>query len=61
MAEYKNPDFTQIGLSDAPDSDAAAWKAKFEQAAKEDMISSFIRQWSMCPLSRSTRTTNTRT
>ena len=36
MAEYKNPDFTQIGLSDAPDSDAAAWKAKFEEAAKAD-------------------------
>lgn len=36
MAEYKNPDFTQIGLSDAPTSDEAAWKAKFEQAAKED-------------------------
>jgi methylmalonyl-CoA mutase len=36
LAEYKNPDFTQIGLSDAPDSDAAAWKAKFEEAAKAD-------------------------
>ncbi len=36
MAQYNNPDFTQIGLSDAPASDAAAWKSKFEQAAKAD-------------------------
>ncbi|MCR5834495.1 MAG: methylmalonyl-CoA mutase [Selenomonadaceae bacterium] len=36
MAQYNNPDFTQMSLSDAPASDAAAWKAKFEQAAKED-------------------------
>ncbi len=33
MAEYKNPDFTQISLSDAPKTDAAAWKAEFEKAA----------------------------
>ena len=36
MASYNNPDFTQIGLSDAPASDAAQWKSKFEQAAKQD-------------------------
>ena len=36
MASYNNPDFTQIGLSDAPASDAAEWKAKFEKAAAED-------------------------
>ena len=36
MAEYKNPDFTQMSLNDSPASDAAEWKAKFEQAAKAD-------------------------
>ena len=35
MAGYNNPDFTQIGLQDAPTSDAAAWKEKFEQAARQ--------------------------
>lgn len=33
MAEYKNPDFTQIKLGDAPQVDEAAWKAEFEKAA----------------------------
>ena len=33
MAEYKNPDFTQISLGDAPQVDEAAWKAEFEKAA----------------------------
>ena len=34
MANYKNPDFTQISLGDAPQIDEAAWKAEFEKAAK---------------------------
>ena len=33
MAGYKNPDFTQISLGDAPQVDEAAWKAEFEKAA----------------------------
>ena len=33
MAQYTNPDFTQMSLSEAPTSDAAEWKTKFEQAA----------------------------
>ena len=33
MAEYKNPDFTQISLGDAPQVDEATWKAEFEKAA----------------------------
>ncbi len=33
MANYKNPDFTQISLSDAPPVDEATWKAEFEKAA----------------------------
>ena len=36
MANYKNPDFTQISLGDAPQVDEAAWKAEFEKAAKAD-------------------------
>ena len=36
MAEYKNPDFPQIKLGDAPQVDEAAWKAEFEKAAKAD-------------------------
>ena len=34
MANYKNPDFTQISLGDAPQVDEATWKAEFEKAAK---------------------------
>ncbi len=33
MANYKNPDFTQINLSDAPPVDESTWKAEFEKAA----------------------------
>ena len=33
MAEYKNPDFTKINLSAAPQQSEAEWKAKFEKAA----------------------------
>ena len=33
MAEYKNPDFTQINLSDAPKQSEAEWKEQFEKAA----------------------------
>ena len=36
MANYNNPDFTKISLSDAPQVDEAAWKAEFEKAAKAD-------------------------
>ena len=37
MAQYTNPDFTQMSLNNAPaEDDAATWKSKFEQAAKAD-------------------------
>ena len=41
MAEYKNPDFTQINLGDAPQIDEATWKAEFEKevAANFDSLS----------------------
>ncbi len=33
MAEYKNPDFKQKSISDAPAQDEKAWKEQFEKAA----------------------------
>ena len=41
MAGYKNPDFTQINLADAPQVDEATWKAEFEKKAAAD-YDSFI-------------------
>ena len=36
MANYQNPDFTKINLSDAPQVDEAAWKKEFEKKAAAD-------------------------
>ena len=41
MANYQNPDFTKINLSDAPQVDEAAWKKEFEKKAAAD-YDSFI-------------------
>ena len=33
MAEFQNPDFTKINLSNAPQQSEAEWKTQFEKAA----------------------------
>ena len=60
MAGYKNPDFTQINLADAPQVDEATWKAEFEKRRRQITTALLNAQWSMSPLNRFIRTTNTR-